>query len=349
MNLLSNGMYRYNACRWIVVLAVSGGLSLSGCASKYGTQITNAVHYKDCYAPIQKLRDEEQEYQNTLIKGAIGGVVLGALTGLAARGDGKGAVVGALVGLGLGLGTAFTLAEYKQMNNDRERSLYLSKGMITDAVVLDRVSSSAAVASDCYNKQFDILLGKYKAGNISKETFQEKAVEIITGLNEIAAVTKKSNADADKQIAQYQEALRSLPPAQSNPEDNQSKTKQETKIASSKKQNKKDSKKDTTQNDSQPTQNISEATANNAKLLGQINANLKATKSGETVSRPVAEAEPDASTMPSITYISENLTAQQDRLVKVDKQVISTKEECIKLVEKEGVQLPDALKPKDLS
>jgi hypothetical protein len=311
--------------------------------------MTNAEHYKNCYDPIQKLRDEEQEYQNTLIKGAVGGIVLGALTGLAVGGDGKDAAVGALVGLGLGLGTAFVLAEYEQMNDDRERSLYLSKSMITDAVVVDRVSSSAAIASDCYHKQFDMLLAEYKSGHIPKDNFQERAVEIITGLNEIAAITKKTNTDASKQMAQYQEALQDLPSAQPTHQDGQIKTKQVNKIASIKKQSKKNSKKDEVPNASQPTQNTSEATANNAKLLDKINAELNAPKSGETIGSAVAESGPDQPTMPNLISIRDNLIAQQDHLEQGYKKVVTTQEECIALTEKEGFKIPDALKPKDLS
>lgn len=339
MSWLSSGIYPRKTCRWIVVLSVSSGLFLTGCASKYGQQMTNPVYYKNCYAPIQKLRDEEQEYKNTIVKGAVVGALAGAITGLAARGDGKGALVGGLIGLGLGMGTAFAMAEYKQMENDRDRHLYLSKGMITDAMVLDRLSISAASASDCYHKQFDKILTDYKAGRISKENFQERAIEIITGLNEIAAITKQSGADAEKQMAQYQDALQEIPESH-----NQIEAQQRKKVAYNKKKSKN---KSTT---TQPTEDISEVTANNAKLLDQINTDLKTKDqlTAQSTGHPVAKAGPDPSTMPGVVAIRDNLTAQQDHLTKVDKQVVTAKEECITLAEKEGVQIPDALKPKNM-
>lgn len=189
-----------------VIFIVAISLLLTGCASQYGRQTTVINYYPNCYSPIAQLREEEKKFVHNVATGAIVGTIVGAAIG-AAVGGARGAAIGAGAGALAGGGIAAVLTKYKQVEDDKLRRSYLSKDMATEAATLDHVGLSAAMASKCYKEEFDRLLADYKSGSMSRENFQARATEIISGLNEITQITKSFNKEAETRMTQYQQML----------------------------------------------------------------------------------------------------------------------------------------------
>src|SRR5215470_3547096 len=81
---------------------IAGLLVLAGCAAPGGTtvpQMTRVNYYPQCYQSVGLLRQQDQQFQQTMavntLAGAAGGAALGAL---ASGGNWKGALIGAAAG-----------------------------------------------------------------------------------------------------------------------------------------------------------------------------------------------------------------------------------------------------------
>jgi len=375
MDLLRSGSLWGKACRLGIVGSIMAGLLLTGCASQYGRQSTVVQYYPDCYAPIAKLREEEKQFFKNVATGAVVGALAGAAIG-AALGDWRGALVGAGAGLVVGAGVAAALTKYKQVQDDRQRRSYLSRDMAAEAATLDRVGLSAALASKCYRQRFDQLMTDYSAGAMSREEFQARALEIISGLNEIATITKSFNGEANLRLRQYQDMLVSeaqrdhmdLPPMQAIPMDQpvpqqppvSPKHKVSTKSHTKKKKK------------AQPEEEVGAKPESGEILLTQPRAEMAkvdsrpstpatATATGPDVStmpgvistRDASGATgvstavgPDPATMPGVIARRDNYKAKADVLVNVQKETNASMEACIAKAEAAGVSIPKSLKPK---
>src|SRR5882757_6279399 len=80
---------------------VAASLVVAGCAAPGGTtvpQTTRVAYYPQCYQSVAVLRQQDQQFQQTMavntLAGAAGGAALGGLIG----GDWKGALIGAAAG-----------------------------------------------------------------------------------------------------------------------------------------------------------------------------------------------------------------------------------------------------------
>ncbi len=365
------------ACRLGVVVSVMGSLLLAGCASKYGQQTTVVQYYPECYAPIAQLRQEEKKFVKNVAAGAIFGALAGAVIG-GAIGGGRGALAGAGAGLLVGAGVAAALTKYKQVQDDRKRRSYLSRDMAAEAATLDHVGLSAAMASKCYKEHFDKLLVDFKAGGMSKAEFQARALEIISGLNEIAVITKAFNGEASLRLSQYQEMLvteakkdnTELPPMQAVPMEQPAKP-QPVQTRKAPTTTKRHSKR---HNKKQAQQEVRQASAaSEEKLLTQPHAEL-AEPETSMASAPTPAAEgpdvstmpgviakrdgdvttavgqgPDPDTLPGVIARRDNYKAKADDLVNVQKETAASVQDCIAKAEAEGVEIPKSLKPKTVS
>jgi outer membrane lipoprotein SlyB len=375
-------------CRLGIVGCVMASVLLSGCASQYGRQITVVQYYPECYAPIAKLRAEEKQFVKNVATGAIVGALAGAAIG-AALGDWRGALAGAGAGLVVGAGVAAALTKYKEVKDDRERRSYLSRDMAAEAATLDRVGLSAALASKCYRQQFDKLLADYNAGGMSKEIFQARALEIISGLNEIAVITKSFNGEAAVRLKQYQDmlvteaqrdnsdlpAMRPIPLDQSAPSQPSAlhKAKSTTKSSTGKKRKKKSHQEQTDAADGQPnpidqllaqppaevasvdsspsTPAKSTATEPDIRTMPGVISN-RAMNAPGSMNTAVGKSDtvgPDPTTMPGVIARRDNYKAKADDLVNVQKETSASMEACIAKAEAAGVAIPTSLKPKTAS
>jgi len=216
----------------------------------------------------------------------------------------------------------------------------------------------------------------YSAGAMSREEFQARALEIISGLNEIATITKSFNGEANLRLRQYQDMLVSeaqrdhmdLPPMQPIPMDQpvpqqppvSPKHKVSTKSHTKKKKK------------AQPEEEVGAKPESGEILLTQPRAEMAkadsrsstpatATATGPDVStmpgvistRDASGATgvstavgPDPATMPGVIARRDNYKAKADVLVNVQKETNASMEACIAKAEAAGVSIPKSLKPK---
>lgn len=374
------GVFRSRAwwgtiCRLGVVSLVMASLLLAGCASQYGRQTTVVQYYPECYAPIAKLRAEEKQFVTNVAAGAVIGALAGAVLG-GAIGGGRGALIGAGAGLVAGAGVAAALTKYKQVKDDRQRRAYLSRDMAAEAATLDRVGLSAALASKCYREHFDQLLADYGAGYMSREEFQARALEIISGLNEIATITKSFNGEANLRLQQYQAMLTEearmenmdLPPIEAVPMDEYAPPPPPITTPRRQKKKKRAVKKAVAapgDNDqlltkvkgpSRSGQAVAtgpvaqEPTAPDETAMPKVIAKREA-NTGKTVSTAVGAPTngPDPTTMPGVIARRDNYKAKVDRLTAVQQETTASVESCIAKAEAQGVEIPQSLRPKATS
>ena len=384
MGVFRSGSWWGKVGRLGIVSLVMAGLLLSGCASQYGPQTTVVQYYPECYAPIAKLREEEKQFVKNVAAGAIIGALAGAAIG-GAIGGGRGALAGAGAGLLVGAGVAAALTKYKQVQDDRERRSYLSRDMAAEAATLDRVGLSAAMAAKCYREHFDQLLAEYSAGGMSKEVFQARALEIISGLNEIATITKSFNGEANLRLQQYQAMLvdeakkdnTELPPMQAIPLEQPAPPAPAPQV---KAKHGKASTKHKTQKKKAETEASSVGPGDSDQLLTQVKGpsqsvetasadtkvqaptgpdvatlpnvvSKRGMESDKSVSAPVGPqtAGPDPMTLPGVVARRDNYKAKADNLVTVQKETAASVETCVAKAEAAGVEIPKALRPKATS
>ena len=72
-----------------IVMTCLCSLLATGCASKYGAQMTDVHYYPDCYQPIADLRSAEKSFNTTMVMGTTMGALLGAVIGEPDREGGR--------------------------------------------------------------------------------------------------------------------------------------------------------------------------------------------------------------------------------------------------------------------
>lgn len=178
-------------------------LLLSGCASKYAPQTTTVTYYPDCYAPINKLRQSEKEYNKTVVSGAVAGGLLGAVVGLLATGKMEGAAVGAAVGAGTGAAVGYGNAE-KERN--KELASFLSE-LDGDISGLDNVNAAGRLTLQCYDKSFKTAIKDFKGKRLSRAELDARYAEIKAGSAEALSLMSRQADTAREKEANYQAAL----------------------------------------------------------------------------------------------------------------------------------------------
>lgn len=194
-------------CRKGMAMALLLPLLLNGCAG-LPAKSTQVEYYPACYAPISKLREENKKFASTVAAGVIIGGLIGAGLGLALGGGrGAGAAIGALGGMAGGALAGYALAKQQQIKDDQARRASIAVDIDGDISSLDSIALAAIQSRQCYTAQFDTELARYKAGEIGKAEFLSRAREIVSGLNEIAALLKSSESGAQDKLLQYKAAV----------------------------------------------------------------------------------------------------------------------------------------------
>ena len=181
-------------------------LGLSGCTSKYGEQTAIVKSYSDCYAPIQKLRNEEHRVAKQTAGGAVAGALVGGLIGGLA-GGGRGAAVGAVSGAAVGGAGSYYFSVRQQSKNENIRMARYMQDIKGDISGLNIATASARMSIQCYEKKFETSLARYKAKTISREQFQDSYKEIKSGVDEAHRILGVIISSAQEQDAQYKQAL----------------------------------------------------------------------------------------------------------------------------------------------
>ena len=361
-------MYRF------VVYFICMLFFISGCGSKYGPQTTVVNHYPECYSPISQLREEQSKFVKTVAVGAVAGALIGAAIG-AAVGGGRGALAGSAIGAVAGGGISAAMTKYKQIQDDKERRSYLSQDIASNAATLDHVGLAAATATKCYQDQFNMLQSELDQGTISKELYQSKALEIISGLNEIATITNSINTEAESRMKEYESAMSAeakkdnatLPAAKSllkgqdttppsepeKTEPSKPTTAPKSKPNASKGKKGKKSKEDV-ENDLSAAEARMAMEKRQAKDNQQVAAGLSESSalpgvvSGDrssTLSTAVGTANVDNSSLPGVVAQRDNYFTMSEKLKIAEKDALTAKASCIAKASASGVQIPKSLMP----
>ena len=197
-------------------------LLATGCASKYGAQMTDVHYYPDCYQPIADLRSAEKSFNTTMVMGTTMGALLGAVIGASQTGKAEGALAGAAIGAGAGAGASYLVAKYNNEKDDRVRLASYARDLNADVNSLNRVTAAGQVAYNCYSAKFRAALEDYKAKRITRAELDQRYAEIKSGLAEASAILGSTLSEADKREAEYRQVLaieakkasRPIPPVQ---------------------------------------------------------------------------------------------------------------------------------------
>lgn len=179
----------------------------TGCASKYGPQLTQVNYYPQCYRPVAELRQDESSVNTSTGVGAAGGALLGALIGGLATGKWEGAAVGAVAGAAGGAVAGHAYGTSQQRSQDREKLAAYLRQIDGETAGMNRASAAAKVATQCYDRQFKQAATALKAGRITRQDFTDRYTEIRSGLEEtsrILNVTASAMAEKDQE---YQRVL----------------------------------------------------------------------------------------------------------------------------------------------
>lgn len=188
-------------------LFLAAGLLLSGCTSKYGEQKTKVNYYPQCYQPVNQLRQDENSTGKSTAAGAVGGALLGALIGGLATGKASGAVAGAVAGGAAGAVAGNIYGKSKTQDRDAAYLQQYSRQLGSEAASMNRSTAAAKVAAKCYDEQFKLAAGQFKAGQITRLEFQDRYNEIRSGLEETSFILNDTAAVMAKKDSEYQQAL----------------------------------------------------------------------------------------------------------------------------------------------
>ena len=72
---------------------------------------------------------------------------------------------------------------------------------------MNRSTAAAKVAAKCYDEQFKLAAGQFKAGQITRMEFQERYNEIRSGLEETSFILNDTATTMAKKDGEYQQAL----------------------------------------------------------------------------------------------------------------------------------------------
>ena len=192
------------------VFAFVFAFATGGCASRYGAQRTQVQFYPGCYQPIAQLRQSE----HSVLKGTAGGAALGVLAGAllgalsSDRGDrGKSAVIGGVVGGVSGGMMGNVYAQKQQIADENRRMASYLEDLEGDISGLDIVSASARTSLQCYDHQFQNLVGNIRARRVSRGQAERMFSEIRSGREEAIAILGQAETQGRELDRQYQAAL----------------------------------------------------------------------------------------------------------------------------------------------
>lgn len=194
--------------RSLLIVLLFCAVSITGCASKYGTQTTKVAYYPDCYAPIDELRKNEFAVAKSTAAGAVIGGVVGALAGLIiSGGKGSGAAIGAAAGAVAGGATGYGVGKSKQNSSDAATLADYNSRLDGGIREADKATAAAKIARQCYERQFTVAVSEFKAKRLSKEQFRQRYEEVLSGMEEAANILGTANRNSAEVAAAYNRAI----------------------------------------------------------------------------------------------------------------------------------------------
>jgi hypothetical protein len=190
------------------VLAAS--FALASCTAPGGTmvpQTTRVAYYPQCYQSVALLRQQDQQFQQTMavntLAGAAGGAALGALIGR----DWQSALIGAAAGAVTAAAATYASARLQQQPNDELRRGTIAGDMYHDSGELQRAVVAARQADNCYGSAYNQLVAGLRSGAISKPDAVQRFTEIDQGEREVGAILAEYGKKTTASVQQYEVAF----------------------------------------------------------------------------------------------------------------------------------------------
>jgi pyruvate/2-oxoglutarate dehydrogenase complex dihydrolipoamide acyltransferase (E2) component len=184
--------------------------ALASCAAPGGTsvpQTTRVGYYPQCYQSVALLRQQDQQFQQTMavntLSGAVGGAALGALIGR----DWKSALIGAAAGAATAAAATYASARLQQQPNDELRRGAIAGDMYHDSGELQRAVVAARQADSCYGVAYNQLVAGLRSGAISKADAIQRFTEIDQGEREVGAILAEYGKKTQASVQQYEVAF----------------------------------------------------------------------------------------------------------------------------------------------
>lgn len=183
-------------------------LVMVGCAGKQ-TPTFNAKYYPQCYDPIDKLCKDQSHSKE--IGGAAAGAAIGAIAGAGigflATGKWQGAVAGAVAGGVVGGVAGFWKARLDKIQDQNERLAEYQRALGEQSAGWDLERATVEKSYQCYLEQIDLLKKAYKAKEITREAFLERAAEIKAGVNYINTYWADAQSRMDETLVSGEKYL----------------------------------------------------------------------------------------------------------------------------------------------
>ncbi len=200
-------MFIHKKIQSTLALLLLGSLSLTGCASKYGTQTTQVRHYAMCYQPVAELRQDENITANSTATGAVGGAIIGAILGGLITGKASGAAVGAAAGGAAGAVGGNIYGKNQEAKRNAEFYTKYANQLNAETASMNRATSAAKIAANCYEKEFKSAIKQVQAGTMTRAQLSERYTEIRSGLEETARILQTTYTNTAEKDAQYQQVM----------------------------------------------------------------------------------------------------------------------------------------------
>ena len=195
----------FNRFMLIPLMVIS--LMMPACMPTPSIMKMKPEYYPQCYQPFEDLEQAKRDLISRTLIGAGLGAVSGAVAGGIATGDVKGAAIGAGIGAVGGALIGYVHAKRSQYRNDKERMRSYQADINADMRNASRVEQYAMASLQCYTREFNTLLKKYKKGELSKEEVQARYKEIREGMSYIAEILKDSKDKLVQRDEEYREAF----------------------------------------------------------------------------------------------------------------------------------------------
>ncbi len=190
-----------------LTLLLLGTFSITGCASKYGTQTTQVKHYSMCYQPVAELRNDENITANSTATGAVGGALIGAILGGLITGKASGALVGAAAGGATGaVGGNIYGKSQEAKRNAAFYNKYASQ-LSAETASMNRATSAAKIAAKCYEREFQNALKQTRSGHMTKAQLSERYTEIRAGLEETSRILQSTYTNTAQKDQEYRKVM----------------------------------------------------------------------------------------------------------------------------------------------
>jgi outer membrane lipoprotein SlyB len=189
---------------------LAASFALTSCVAPGGTtvpQTTRVAYYPQCYQSVALLRQQDQQFQQTMAVNTLAGAATGAALGALIGHDWQGALAGAVAGGLVAAASTYASARMQQQPDDELRRGMIAGDMYNDSGELQRAVLAARQADYCYGAAYDHLVEDLRRGAISKNEATQRFSEVDQGERELGAILAEYGKKTTTSVQQYEVAF----------------------------------------------------------------------------------------------------------------------------------------------